>query len=454
MIVRVIVKNIYSFNDETEFNFLPSQASRLKFHRYALGDKEVLKLSAMYGANGSGKSNLIKSVALLREFVTTGNIHFKLREQKYKLAVENLSLPVELGIEFYFKHKLFYYSIAINEGKVVEEYLCNVEGKDNIDNVIFNRTLQGAETKVLFHEGFMDERDNSVYANLITKDLLKANKSLLFLLNGLSHEAFGLSREAFEWFDEFLVIIFPETRVTSLPVLFDEDTSFKAFASDMMCSFGTGISDFFILDMSAKEYFGDNEHERIKRITDKLTENPETVAKVVNDTTGEEVHVVNKDGEIIAKRLCFNHISENNEKIAFNFHEESDGTRRLIEYIPAWYDLVNSPKTYLIDEIERSVHPIIIKELLTKFSLDRQTKGQLMFSTHESNLLDQYILRTDEIWFAQKNNQGATQIYSLSSYKEHSTIDIRKGYLNGRYGAIPFIANLQDLNWHKYAEQE
>ena len=105
---------------------------------------------------------------------------------------------------------------------------------------------------------------------------------------------------------------------------------------------------------------------------------------------------------------------------------------------------------FIIDEIERSIHPLLIKELVKKFSLDPNTKGQLIFTTHESNLLDQKILRQDEIWFAEKNENGSTDIYSLNDFKEHKTIDIQKGYLNGRYGSIPFLANLKDLNWHDY----
>ncbi|NDC41430.1 MAG: hypothetical protein EBZ77_07770 [Chitinophagia bacterium] len=105
-----------------------------------------------------------------------------------------------------------------------------------------------------------------------------------------------------------------------------------------------------------------------------------------------------------------------------------------------------------IDEIERSIHPALIKELIRKFAADDTTLGQLIFTTHESNLLDQQLFRPDEIWFAEKNKQGATELYALSEFKEHHTIDIRKGYLNGRYGAIPFLSNLTDLNWGLYAE--
>lgn len=133
--------------------------------------------------------------------------------------------------------------------------------------------------------------------------------------------------------------------------------------------------------------------------------------------------------------------------------EESDGTVRLLDLVPAFRDLVQKKKVYFIDEIERSLHPLLIKNLIKKFSEDKDTKGQLIFTTHESNLLDQDIFRQDEIWFAEKDNTGSTDLYSLSSFKEHKTIDIQKGYLSGRYGSIPFLGNLQDLNWHNYVTE-
>jgi len=122
----------------------------------------------------------------------------------------------------------------------------------------------------------------------------------------------------------------------------------------------------------------------------------------------------------------------------------------LLDFVSHFYDIIFEGKTIIIDEIEKSLHPLIIKELIRKFSHEKNTNGQLIFTTHESNLLDQDIFRQDEIWFAEKDKDGCTDLYSLSDYKEHNTIDIRKGYLMGRYGAIPFLGNLKDLNWHAY----
>ncbi|WP_432327511.1 AAA family ATPase [Mucilaginibacter sp. P25] len=90
-----------------------------------------------------------------------------------------------------------------------------------------------------------------------------------------------------------------------------------------------------------------------------------------------------------------------------------------------------------------------MKEFIRKILSTSDRKGQLIFTTHESNLLDLDIFRQDEIWFAEKNKEGATSFYPLSDYEIRTDLDIRKGYLSGRFGAIPFLANLKDLNWAK-----
>lgn len=452
MIVRVVIKNLFSFKDQTEFHTIPGQATRLKDHKYKVQSKELLKLSAIYGANGSGKSNFIRAVSLLRQFVKIGNIPIKLSDSKFKLSEEMAKQPSELGIEFVFDGNFYYYSIAFDQRKVIEEYLCTINLKRNEDELLFHRTLNSNKTEIKFFKGFEDNAENSLLKGIIEKDLLKPEKSLLFLINSLSSGSFGVIQDVFTWFDEQLIIIYPHTKANSLPLLLDNDSALKEFASDMMCSFGTGISNFVIAKTSITDYFGENEKDQIEKVTREITSRPDTAVEIINKATGEEVVALEEDGEIITKRIYFEHTSESSKPVPFNFNEESDGTKRLIEYLPALFDLVHIDKTYLIDEIERSVHPVIIKELISKFSNDSKSKGQLIFTTHESNLLDQDIFRTDEIWFAQKNKSGASKLYSLSEFKEHNTIDIRKGYLNGRYGAIPFIGNLQDLNWHKYAE--
>ena len=143
-----------------------------------------------------------------------------------------------------------------------------------------------------------------------------------------------------------------------------------------------------------------------------------------------------------------NHTDIDNNVVPFNFGIESDGTQRLVDYVPMLNGVMRGGKVFVIDEIERSIHPAVVKELVRLLSNDSWMDGQIVFTTHETCLLNQDILRTDEIWFAQKDKSGSTDLYSLSDYNVHATANVENGYLNGRYGAIPFLDDLKTLHWN------
>ena len=157
--------------------------------------------------------------------------------------------------------------------------------------------------------------------------------------------------------------------------------------------------------------------------------------------------VVYEHGECLLKMMQPIHVDISGNDCQMPLESESDGTIRIIDYIPFIYSIFIEDKTYFIDEIERSVHPVMIKVIISKISEKESCRGQLIFTTHESCLLDQKILRADEIWLTQKDSSQATQIYPLSDFNIHKTANIEHGYLNGRYGGIPFLSNLKDLNW-------
>jgi len=110
--------------------------------------------------------------------------------------------------------------------------------------------------------------------------------------------------------------------------------------------------------------------------------------------------------------------------------------------------------TVLIDEIDQSIHPSLLREFVAKVQNNPDKLGQLIFTTHESNLLDMDLFRQDEIWFSVKNKEGASQFYPLSEYNVRPDLDIRKGYLSERFGAIPFLADLKNLKWGEYVQEE
>ena len=168
----------------------------------------------------------------------------------------------------------------------------------------------------------------------------------------------------------------------------------------------------------------------------------------------EEMVAILENDKPVVKKLYTIHAGDKGQEVKFELYEETEGTQRLLDFIPALYAVLFENSVVIIDEIDKSIHPHLSKSLVAKVMGDRRTNGQLIFTTHESNLLDLDIFRQDEIWFAEKDKTGETHLYSMSEFKPRYDLDVRKGYLNGRFGAIAFLGNLVDLKWEEYAEEE
>ncbi|SDI13676.1 hypothetical protein SAMN05421846_104200 [Chryseobacterium taeanense] len=444
MLIRFIVKNIFSFKDETEFNLFPNKTQRLKHHKVTKNDFEFLRYSAIYGANGSGKSNLIKSLSFLELIIENGELPIEIDDLKFKLNRENANLPISFGIEFIAENNTFFYSITFENNKILNEYLAQ-SYKDK-DKLIFERNYDNSQN-IEFYEDYYRSEKEKLFEEVLAEKLIQPNELLITFLSKKYPEEFKLVNTAFGWFEKTLIIIKPDAKPGGIAHILDEDESILNFANKFIPSLNTGISEIEIEKKKIEDLFGKEGRKLRKKLLDDLKSEPDTLSVATNKETGEQVALVYENDEIIAKRLITKHKDSFGNNIEFNLGEESDGTKRLIDYIPAFQEIINSDKVYVIDEIERSIHPITIKEIVTKLTLDEQVKGQLIFSTHESNLLDQNILRPDEIWFAQKDFEGSSKLYSLSDFKIHNTIDIENGYLKGRFGGIPFLGNLKDLNW-------
>ena len=430
---------------------LPGRFNRLPNHVYKTAGTELLKLNAIYGANGAGKSNLIRSLALLRDFLVTGNLPIEFLVETFKFDISARKKDVYLGVEFIKDDVPYYYGITINQGIVIEEEL-QISGLGKQKDInLFTRTDRADEKNLNlnFSDKVLQDKEASQFPLFLKNEMLERNKPVLFYMQNRQNPVFEPFKKALEWFSADLIPIMPLSRYSGLSLQLESDRKFYKFASQVMQSFSTGIQSIKIDTIPIEDFFGKDDKIKAEKITSELRANPDKVRPFL--TEHEEILFVLNQDKAYAKRLFFLH-EEDGGKERFSSSEESDGTRRLLEYLPAFYTAIHAEKVYLVDEIERSIHPLLIKELIRKFSLELKTNGQFIFTTHESNLLDQDIFRPDEIWFAEKNKEGSTELCALSEFKEHHTIDIRKGYLNGRYGGIPFLGNLKDLNWEKYAE--
>lgn len=299
---------------------------------------------------------------------------------------------------------------------------------------------------------FEEDEKSKLLKSILIEEFTKPNTPAFKLLANRDNPFLHEIKKAYQWFNSTLQIITPELQPAALAHRIDTDASLKKYADKLMRSFNLGIESLHTEKIDIYDFFGrDNENE----LADLIKKVEESTRKMISlrARRGDEIIIVKKGGKIWVKILKILH-SGLTENVFFNTVDESDGTIRLLDFVPAFMDIISNEKVYVVDEIERSIHPLLIKELVRKFSLDHETKGQLIFTTHESNLLDQEFFRQDEIWLVEKDMTAATDLYSLVDFKEHKTIDIRKGYLNGRYGSIPFLGNLQNLNWQEYDTTE
>ena len=443
MLIRFQVKNLYSFEEETEFNLLTNDSEHLPHHKKHCNGVDFLRLSAIYGANASGKSNFVRAIGLLQNIVKKGKIIDEVSDYKFKLSGEALTKPISLAIELLSNSKMYYYTLTFDQKKILNETLVETF-KDKEDRIVFERSLTNERQEIPFIESEVKNEKERMFLELLSDKLLRKYELLLTFLTQKYPNEYADIDNVFEWFSDVLIVLNSNFKIRGIAHKFDTDDSTTMFANAFIPTLGTGIQK---IDIQKREIVGQgNEMNYLK---DNIKNDQEQLFTNTNPDTGEEItFVMEENDKIFAKRIFTEHLDKEGHKVFFPFGWESDGTKRLLEYTPLINGVINAEVVFVVDEIERSIHPMMIKELIRKISSDTSAQGQLIFTTHESCLLDQEILRTDEIWFTQKDKGGATHMYSLSDFNISNTANIEDGYLNGRYGGIPFLSNLKELNWH------
>lgn len=443
MLIRFQVKNLYSFEEETEFNLLTNDSEHLPHHKKHCNGVDFLRLSAIYGANASGKSNFVRAIGLLQNIVKKGKIIDEVSDYKFKLSKEALTKPISLAIELLSNSKMYYYTLTFDQKKILNETLVETF-KDKEDRIVFERSLTNERQEIPFIESEVKNEKERMFLELLSDKLLSKDELLLTFLTQKYPNEYADIDNVFEWFSDVLIVLNSNFKIRGIAHKFDKHDSMVKFVNTFIPTLSTGIQR---IEVQKKEIQGDSDD--MKHLKDNIKNDQEQLFTNTNPDTGEEItFVIEENDKIFAKRIFTEHLDKEGHKVFFPFGWESDGTKRLLEYTPLINGVINAEVVFVVDEIERSIHPMMIKELIRKISSDTSAQGQLIFTTHESCLLDQEILRTDEIWFTQKDKGGATHMYSLSDFNISNTANIEDGYLNGRYGGIPFLSNLKELNWH------
>lgn len=443
MLIRFVVSNFLSFDEEQEFIMTAGNLKTHRSHVYKLGKLNVLKAAAIYGANGAGKSNLIKAIDLLSNLIRDGEIDNSINSEKFKLNPANKEMPVNLELEFFSSGRTYAYGLSLEGMTVVEEWLVETDPEKE-DKLIFERGLNKQLKPTLkIADKYLKSKKQHYLIELMEENLLKANELLVSKSDILKIPEIEVLKE---W-NSNLSVIFPSSKFKQLVHSFAISNPFKTFSNELMQTLDTGIRELDMDEINFERFLSFMDEEQKSKLLDGISDGDS--AALVESPFG-HVLVSNSEGKHKVQKVVSRHIGKDGKPVSFDLDEESDGTQRLLDFVPAVSNTLNFETVTIVDEIDQSLHPVLLKALITKIMEDSSTKGQFIFSTHESNLLDLDLFRQDEIWFVEKNkNTGGSCLYSLLNFKPRHDLDIKKGYLKGRFGAVPFLANLDDLNWSK-----
>ena len=436
MLLRLIIKNFLSFDDEVQFDMFPNmKRTQMADHIYTdLCDVPVLKQTAIYGQNGAGKSNLVKALEFMRAFALDKDFIKSIEIDKFfYLLKDNASNdPISLSLEFEQNKRFFFYEIEIGPKQVVKEGLYESFPKESRLDLVYERK----EREVTFAKTV-----DSTIMDAIKKLLGKNPMSSLMALNSeFPIVADERCARAAKWFKAKLEIIGVHSFLPTLIDLLRDNKPMMEFVKGLVHCLGVGVN-----AMNLQETDFDSWAKNHIAIAKNLPIDMDKVKSMSLSANSTPVLSINvKDGVRKVYQLIFDNIGKNGFVGRLDTSMQSDGTLRALTLLPALYYACKLGKTVVVDEINCCLSPTMVKGIVEYFAKTNGTNGQLIFTTHDNQLLDEKdILRSDEIWFVDKR-EGASVLYSHNDFKEHHTISPYRGYNEGRYGAIRFVKLIED----------
>lgn len=445
MLIRFSVENFLSFKEKVEFSMVAGKTRQHPIHvTKTQQDLRLLRSAIIYGANAAGKSNLIKSIAFAKQLILLGT-----RPQKniflnqFKLDDETQKLPSEFSFEFKTSSKAYAYGFQVISKEIVSEWLYEIRKKTEV--MLFERTNVEGKTLVKFGKVIFDSKKDEQFLDFVAQGT-RPNQLFLTECTERSVEHFAA---VYSWFRDKLTIIFPSSKFEGLELSISSGDELKTSLLELLRAFNTGITEINLKEID------------IADITDLPEEVKENIVQTMEEySTGilsshddmryllskEEPNKPVKIQKLMTSHSCRNCVSD--DEVLFNIDEESDGTQRLMDLLPALIDSYKNDKVYIIDELDRSLHPELSSKIMQLFLEGSITQdSQFIVTTHDASLLDLKLFRRDEIWFVEKSQNGSSGVYSLEEFAPRYDKDIRTGYLRGRFGAIPFVRDFDKGEW-------
>jgi len=429
MIVRLAVENWMSFRDRAEFSMI---ASRERQHRKRIPflekyDTRVLPIAAIYGGNASGKTNLFHALRFMKDLVVEGTHPDSLIPvEPFRLDRRMLNQPSRFMIELLFGETIYEFSFAVTRREVVEEKLVEIRAAS--EKILYHRV----DGKPNFHRSFDRE-------GLLHFAFQGTRPNQLFLTNSVSQNV-PTFRPVYDWFRQCLRLVAPDTRFEAFEHFVDEKSPLRSSMDELLYRLDTGIV------RLGGEVIPFDALPIPSSLTEKLRQDigEGEAARVMAMHTNERYIIWREDGELKAKRPVAFHPTVDGDQVKFDIREESDGTQRIIDLLPTFLTASQSGSrsVFVIDELDRSLHTLLTRQVIESYlsGCSADSRAQVLFTTHDVMLMDQRLLRRDEMWVTERDSEGGSHLIAFSDYKDvRRDKDVRKSYLQGRLGGVPRI---------------
>ena len=454
MLKRFNVKNVYSFaaradGQSEEFSMIAGRVRGKKEHIYDDGKLKLLKFAAIYGANASGKSNLVKAMDLMRGIVVSG-LPDGHTEKYCKVDPGNKNKPSYFEIEIMLGEKYYAYGfeVILSQSRFISEWLVELNA-DNTEKELFTRNI---EEEIYKFGGDLNKKGLKERLEVYADDI-SDNDSVLFLtiMNQNKKNVYSKYKAAmalndvYMWIRDSFAIIYPDQPLSMYEYL--SKTEQTEEICKLISAFGTGITDFKIVNVDIEQILRrlipPVQKEVIRKIEEqqailRQSKNVRSTNLAMRSRDNFFIITLNSNDSIECRTIEFTH---GRKGALFALNEESDGTVRILDLLEIL--IAGEGKTYVIDELDRCLHPMLSYKFVdTFFRLAENKNIQLIVTTHESRLMDFNLLRRDEIWFVDKKESGESDIYSLEEYNARFDQKIDKAYMDGRYGGVPIFSTI------------
>lgn len=420
MLVQFCVQNYKSIRDRCELSLVASNYFKENEADNVIetGRADVprlLKSIVIYGPNAAGKSTLVDAINFVENFVTNsankGQVGERIDVSSFKLSPSTRGQDSEFEVNFIADGVRYEYGICVNPERVTEEWL--IAYPHGLGQKWFHRVYD-AEVDEYFYK----------YSKLFEGGRIRSdwqrqtrqNASYLSTAVQLNNTQL---RPVYEWFSSRVATLRPGQLLQEFTAEICVEDEAKNRVVEFIRAADIPLSDIEVktrkfLDMP----FPDSVPQAVR----------DEMAKALKDKYFYDVEFVRQDDE--------------GGKVRFDISDESDGTQALFKFAGPWMDVISRNLVLFLDELDSSLHPLIVHHLIGVLHASK-TNAQIIFTTHDTTILSQKILRRDQIWFVKKDKRQSTILYPLSDYEVRDKEAIEKGYLTGRYGAIPFIRDIK-----------